>query len=529
MKNKQIIPAFLFLLFCASTLVAQDLVIEDVSTNMRKYRGVEHLQGKGHTLLMVDEKSSKGMKLFKFYLWDYQLNEIANKKIELEKRSWLIDNAANKDFNLLVFYDSKKDNVRSLSIDNTGKIVGDKLIDGIKTKFMAVEDLIPSYYPSGNDGFIGIVPDKEPKFGFHMSRYDNQLNTIWSSDYFPTKGMQIVMDAVSDKDKVVLLKYGVNSKMSKKLDVDITAFDNKTGKELWSFDLNLGDKTLYPTEITITSNGNVAVAGMYFDGDKVKGANSDGIFFVHVGKDGSKLATVSQEWDGELQKFLKDSKNSVTVGKPKVVFEDIVYDEKAGEFKVIGEIYTIGTLGKALAMLGGSDPDDLTKVTIEDLVVFSFKENGALVDFYSVNKARTNIYVPTTLAGGPAIANILKQTGMLPYAFSSKNAEGEVIAFYKDFVKQDEDGSLTNQKIAMGVRKIGIGMLNVSTSSASAANLRYLPFSKRAANKDDGSDVEFDSKRSILMVAASDPGFVIVSELSRKTGQLRIFKESIAK
>ncbi len=268
---------------------------------------------------------------------------------------------------------------------------------------------------------------------------------------------------------------------------------------------------------------------MYFDGDKVKGANSDGIFFVHVGKDGSKLATVSQEWDGELQKFLKDSKNSITVGKPKVVFEDIVYDEKAGEFKVIGEIYTIGTLGKALAMLGGSDPDDLTKVTIEDLVVFSFKENGALVDFYSVNKARTNIYVPTTLAGGPAIANILKQTGMLPYAFSSKNAEGEVIAFYKDFVKQDEDGSLTNQKIAMGVRKIGIGMLNVSSSSASAANLRYLPFSKRAANKDDGSDVEFDSKRSILMVAASDPGFVIVSELSRKTGQLRIFKESIAK
>ena len=529
MKIKQIIPFFLLLLFCASSLNAQDLVIEDVSTNMRKYRGVEHLKGKGHSLLMVDEKSSKGMKLFKFYLWDYQLNEIANKKIELEKRSWLIDNATNEDYNLMVFYDSKKNNVRSLSINNAGEIVGDKIVDGIKTKFMVIEDMIPSYYPSGNDGFIGIIPDKEPKFGFHMSRYDNQLNTIWSEDYFPTKGAQVVMDAVSDKDKVVLLKYGVNSKFSKKLDVDITAFDNNTGKELWSFDLNLGDKTLYPTEITITEAGNIAVAGMYFDGDKVKGPNSDGIFFVHVGKDGSKLASVSQEWDGELQKFLKDAKNSITVGKPKVVFEDILFDESSQEFKVIGEIYTIGTLGKALAMLGGSDPNDETKVSIEDLVVFSFKPDGELVDFYSVNKARTHIYVPTSYAGGPAIANALKQTGNLPYAFSSKNAEGEVIAFYKDFVKQDEDGSLTNQKIAFGVRKIGIGMLNVSTSSAEETNLRYLPFSKRAANKDEGSDVEFDSKRSILMVAASDPGFVIVSELSKKTGQLRIFKESIAK
>ena len=529
MKIRQIIPAFLLLLFCASTLVAQDLVIQDVSTNMRKYRGVEHLQGKGHSLLMVDENSSKGMKLFKFYLWDYQLKEIANKKIELEKRSWLVDNAANKDYNLMVFYDSKKDNVRSISIDNSGNIVGDKIVDGIKTKFMAIEDMEPSYYPSGNEGFIGIVPDKEPKFGFHMYRYDNKLNTLWSADYFPTKGMQIVMDAVSDKDKVVLLKYGVDSKFSKKLDVDITAFDNKTGKELWTFDLNLGDKTLYPTEITITEAGNIAVAGMYFDGDKVKGPNSDGIFFVHVAKDGSKLATVSQEWTGELQKFLKDSKNSITMGKPKVVFEDILFDEKAQEFKVIGEIYTIATAAKVLSMLGGSSSDDETKVTIEDLVVFSFKPDGQLVDFYSVNKARTNIYVPTTTAGGPKIANYLKQTGNLPYAFSSKNEKGEVIAFYKDFVKQDEDGSLTNQKIAFGVRKIGIGMLNVSTSSATKANVRYLPFSKRAANKDDGSDVEFDSKRSILMVAASDPGYVIISELSRKTGELRIFKETIAK
>lgn len=469
------------------------------------------------------------MKLFKFYLWDYQLNEIANKKIELEKRSWLVDNATNQDYNLMVFYDSKKDNVRSLSIDNFGNIAGDKIIDGIKTKFMIIEDLRPSYYPSGNDGFIGIIPDKEPKFGFHMNRYDNQLNTIWTENYFPTKGMQVVMDAVSDKDKVVLLKYGVDSKFSKKLDVDITAFDNKTGKELWSFDLNLGDKTLYPTEITITSDGNIAVAGMYFDGDKVKGPNSDGIFFVHVGKDGSKLATVSQEWDGKLQQFLKDSKNSITLGKPKVVFEDILFDEKAQEFRVIGEIYTIATAAKVLSMLGGSSSDDETKVTIEDLVVFSFKPDGELVDFYSVNKARTNIYVPSTTAGGPKIANYLKQTGNLPYAFSSINEKGEVIAFYKDFVKQGEDGSLTNQKIAFGIRKIGIGMLNVSTSSATETNLRYLPLSKRAANKDDGSDVEFDSRRSILMIAASDPGFVIISELSRKTGELRIFKESVAK
>jgi len=141
MKIRHIIPIFLLLLFSASTLVAQDLVIQDVSSNMRKYRGVEHLQGKGHSLLMVDENSSKGMKLFKFYLWDYQLNEIANKKIELEKRSWLVDNAANKDYNLMVFYDSKKDNVRSLSIDNSGNIAGDKIVDGIKTKFMAIEDM----------------------------------------------------------------------------------------------------------------------------------------------------------------------------------------------------------------------------------------------------------------------------------------------------------------------------------------------------------------------------------------------------
>ena len=96
-------------------------------------------------------------------------------------------------------------------------------------------------------------------------------------------------------------------------------------------------------------------------------------------------------------------------------------------------------------------------------------------------------------------------------------------------MKKDEDGSLTNQKIALGVGKRGIGMLNVSTSSAQETNLKYLPFSKKAANKDESSDVEFDSKRSILIVAASEPGYVMVSELSKKTGELRIFKQEIAK
>ena len=526
MKTKILILLITLSIVFPST--AQDLVIENVSTKMRKFRGVGQMEGKGHTLFIVDEKSSKGMKLFKFYLWDFNLNEIASRKIELEKRSFLIDEAAHDKNNLLVFYDKKRNNVRAMTLDNQGEIVADITENGIKTRFLAIEDMYPSFYPSGTDGFLGIVPDKEPKFGYHLTRYDNSLNRVWTADYFPTKGYSVVMDAVSDANKLVLLKYGAKSKMSKKYDVDITAFDNHTGKELWTFDLNLGDKTLYPTEITITKDGNIAVAGMYFDGIKVKGPNSDGIFFVHLEDDGAVVANVSQEWNGELQRFLKDSKNSITVGKPKVVFEDILYDEVKKEFKVIGEIYTIGTLGKVMAMVSGN-ADDETKVSIEDLVVFSFKDNGELTDFYSVNKARTSIYIPTTYAGGPKISQALKQTGSLPYAFSSKDENGNVIAFYKDFVKKAEDGSLKNQKIALGIGKRGIGMLNVSTSSAQETNLKYLPFSKKAAIKDESSDVEFDSKRSILIVSASEPGYVMVSELSKKTGQLRIYKQAIEK
>lgn len=524
---------FLTVLFLVSIIfpaLAQDLVIENVSPNLNKFRGVGHVEGKGHSLFVVDEKSSKGMKLFKFYMWDYQLNEIANTKIELEKKSYLIDETAHDNNNLLVFYDQKRNNVRLLSLDNNADIVADVTADGIKTKFLTEEDMYPSFYPSGTDGFIGVVPDKDGKFGYHLTRYDNKLNTIWAADYFPSRGYSVVMDAVSDENKMVLLKYGAQNKMSKRYDVDVTAFDNKTGKEIWTFDLNLGDKTLYPTEITITETGNIAVAGMYFDGDKVKGPNSDGIFFVHLGDDGSVIANVSESWDGQLQQFLKDAKNSITIGKPKVVFEDILYDEVKKEFKVIGEIYTMGTFGKVMSMLN-NDPNQETKITIEDLVVFSFKDDGELFDFYAVNKTRTNIYLQTGMAGGPKISQLLKQSGSLPYAFAGKDADGNVIAYYKDLVKLNEDGSLTNQNVngLIGSRKIGIGMLNVSTSSAQNRDLRYLPFSKKAANKDEESEVEFDSKRSLLIVSKTEPGYVIVSELSRKTGDLRIFKESVAK
>lgn len=507
---------------------AQDVTIENISSKVKKFRGVQAVENLGYYCFVLDEKSQRGYKFFNLHIWDYDLNEIAKATLELEKKSHILDAVYNGSHFMVAFYDAKKDNVRFVSFDLNGTKVADVTADGIKTKFMMVEDYQPSFFSAGDNGFYVVIPDKEKKFGYSVSLYSNDLKEQWVKAFFPEKGVEIVMDGKSNNDMLVLLKYSKASRMTKIAQVDMTAFSAKDGSALWTYDLSKPDRVMLPTELAINEKGNIGVAGMYFDGIKIKGMNSDGIFFAHVGSDGKELAMSSQPWDGELQKFLKESKQSMTVGKPKVIFEDIIYEASTGQFKLVGEIFTTGTLGKVLSMLS-RDVDAETKITIEDIVVFTFGSDGTVLDLYAVNKARTNVYIPTVYAGGLRIATALKQTGSLPFKYTSLDKNGDAIAFYIDKVKLDDDGNLVNQKLnsTIGSQKTGVGMLNLNKSNASGAVVNYLPLSKKAGKIDEKSDVDFDSKRSIISVTESKPGFVLISQFSKPSESLNLYLEEI--
>ena len=511
------------------TSFAQDVTVPNVSPKVKKFKGVQDIEGLGYYCFVMDDKASKGNRVFKLYVWDYDLNELGVAKILLEKKSEILDAVFNGENFLVSFYDRKSDNVKILTYTKEGKKLSEKVADGIKTRFMEMEDFRPSFYSAGKDGFYGIIPDKEKKFGFTVIRYDNKLKKLWSNTYFPEKGMQVVMDAMADEDKLVVLKYSKGSKFSRVVDVDMTAFSSGSGDKLWSYDLNSKGKVLMPTELAINSKGNVAVGGIYFEGDKIKALNSDGVFFAHVDAKGNEIALSNKAWAGDLQAFIKSNKSSITLGKPKVIFEEIIYSESSDEFKIIGEMYTVGTAGKVMSMLS-NNPDALTKVTIEDLMVFTFGSDGEMKDLYSINKARTNIWIPQAYSGGINISWYLKQTGSLPFKFASLDQSGDVIAYFIDYVKLDESGKLVNQKIGgtyVGIQKLGVGMLNISKSSIEDVTVSYLPISKKTGKIDENSDVEFDSKRSIINVTRSKPGYVLISEFSKKTENLNLFLEEI--
>lgn len=523
-----LLAALVLMLGGATHGVAQDVTISDVSPNLKQFKGVQAVDGLGYYCFVMDEKSQKGFKLFTLHIWDYELNQVAKSSLELEKKSEVVGAVYNGSHFLVVFYDAKSDNVRSVSFDESGNKVAETVVGGIKTKFMFQEDMQPSFYAAGEAGFYAVIPDKEKKFGFSITRYDNQLNEMWVKAYFPEKGVQVVMDAESDADQLVLLKYSKDSKMTKETDVDMTAFAAGDGSERWTYSMSLGDRTLLPNELAINDRGDIAVAGMYFDGSKVKASNSDGVFFTLLTSSGAEIAGITQAWDGELQKFLRDAKNSITAGKPKVIFEDIAWEPSTNTYRLVGELFAMNTMGKVMNMLQ-RDATPETKITIEDLVVFTFSGEGELLNFYSVDKARTHITLPSSYAGGLKIANALKQTGNLAYKFIGTDENGDLVAFYTDYVKQAEDGSLTSQKIAksVGQPRLGLGMLNLNKSGAGEPALRYLPLSKKADKSDEESEVEFDSRRGIIDATKSKPGYVLISQFNFRTQELNLFLEKM--
>jgi hypothetical protein len=196
---------------------------------------------------------------------------------------------------------------------------------------------------------------------------------------------------------------------------------------------------------------------MYYDGEKMSGDNSDGIFFLKLDNAGKQLAYKSIDWDNGIQDALKATSRKFSIGsKPKVLFHEIT-KTKDGNYQVISETFrkALGAAG-ALAMMGGSRASDVPmRLTVMDFIIFNFDNNGEPLDINKIEKP----YKSAEIAGGMVmngiqLANYLKKYRMFTYDFTTVLPSGKQAIVYTNF----EDAGLGAGKPYVGVSTIGLGM-----------------------------------------------------------------------
>jgi len=435
----------------ATTLVsAQQVQIDGV--RQQEFRGVNPIAGKGYYTYYVNEKLGKGMVEFALEIYDLDLNVIKKTAIAVTKTSNLQGSEFNGEDFLFMFEDLNKKTNTFISVDGSGNIIKEKVEP---TKKIATASSAAIYPATDGSGFYLTQAVKEKKWGYEVVKMDRDLKELWSKTVTVENGMTGVAAAESGPGKLIVVSLERPGMMSKKILGKVVSFNGSTGEKEYEYELFDGKQTNLPGAFLIEPDGAVTTAGMYYDGEKMTGDNSDGIFFLKLDPSGKKTAFKSIDWDNGIQAALKATSRKFSIGsKPKVFFHNIAKDAN-GNYQVIAETFrkAAGAM-TALAMMNGNTADAPLRFTVMDHIIFNFDNAGEPLDINKIEKPYKSLDIAGAMGmDGITLAAYMKKFKMFTYEFTTILPSGKPAIVYTNF----EDAGLGAGKPYVGVATIEVG------------------------------------------------------------------------
>ena len=454
MKKISISLLMILLTFFVS---AQSVQINGVRA--KEFRGVRPITNgdvsSGYYTFYVNEKVNKGMIEFMIEIYDVDLNVVKKTPIQLTKNSVMQGGDFNGNDFMFLFMDFGKKTNTYVTLDSKGNVL--KKITKTNKK-LATASTTAVYPSNSGDGFYVTQQVKEKKWGYKVEKFDRNLTSQWSKTISKDKGIISVEAAESGNGKLVLVSTERPTLMSKKVTGKMVAFDDNSGDKLYEINLYNGKITRIPSSFLIDKEGNIVMAGMYFDGQKWTATNSDGIYFTKISEDGTVIFENSLDWDKGIQDALKATSRKFSIGsKPKVLFHDITQD-KDGNYQVVSETFrkTVKA-GTVLAAMGGGNANDVpVGFTVMDYIVFNYDGEGNPIDINKIEKPYKSILVDGSIAnrGGVSTAYYMKQMRMFTYEFVAESKSGEKAIVYTNFETPE---GLGTGKPYIGISTIKIG------------------------------------------------------------------------
>ena len=381
------------------------------------FKGLTPIDNKGYYTFYFGENAENNSKIYVYHQLDLNMNTTGRSVITVPGTSYFVGNVKNGENNLIIFKDYFKHQWLFYELDSKGIF---------KAKsFVQIDTTIRQYETGGvmigsaASGFYIIQPiwDRdEYSYGYEVIRFNNQREYKWSVRYLmgARETVQLASVDVANGFFAILhtqRPYNNYSKFTNK----IVVLDDNNGKYKFDYNLFDGEDSGFPESIKITSDNSVVTSGMYFKGNRFDAQNSDGIYFLKLKSDGTKIAYTKTSWK-QIEESLKATTETdfLVSGKMKVFIEDMV-SMPDGSFKIIGELYKKSVATTGVGYFLGDDMADRA-FSIYDFIVFNY-QNGALSSVYRIPKKEQNIKIPqsTSYMQGLSLSYLMRQYNVFSY------------------------------------------------------------------------------------------------------------------
>ena len=419
---------------------------------MEGFKGVKKMGKEGYYVQFIESvKLLKKEKTIRLALINNNL-EIIGQFIITLMPSEDIEDVGYNGGNFLIATKHKSKRYRVFRImDKAGNELAKKTFEDVKARFLQ-KDI--SVIPVDVSDFLILNYVKEDQIGYNLERYNNKLELLYTEVNIPDKKMLYPVDYEVGGNTLFVMENMTQG--TDYFQYSVSGFDIPGGKKLFTkiLDDEAAKVNGLATFLRVGEKGSAITGGMYFNGNRIQEANSDGFFGATVDREGN-LKMGHRDWKDVKDQIDNAGLSAMWGGKTKTLLQDVVTHDD-GSFSIIGENFRRGDadlagdknklMGSAMKlgkMATAEDEPSEVAMTISDFIIFDFDVTSKFQGIRYVQKPPVvTIIKPTEDVNdkptgddwkGMELANVMNNFGYFPYRFTVSKAGKKFMTYYYNY------------------------------------------------------------------------------------------------
>ncbi len=382
--------------------------------------GTQHTESEAYVVLHTGSGGD-----WHFQMYDNLLDEIREGTIETPRHSFFHQMTFNGEHTLLSFVNNAlSQSLTYVVLDLQGNEAARTTRSDV-SMLRRGDQFFPGVYNHPTEGFIIVqTAGKGRRAGYTLEHVDNQLNTLWSMEFTSPKGHAHVYDLITSEERIFILE--ATESFGNTLNARLHSIELATASHIYTMELGDGQHSFFPTAFLPAADNSFAMAGTYFKGEKIRGKNTRGLFFLHVAEDGSTAGMQIHPWSG-LRSTLRTPVPDWFFKLMPDVYIHALEQYQDGSFMAVAELYRYS--GEVRSEDSKGRKEQYHRIRLLDFMLLGFDENGDMLYTERIQRPHMVLKLDSEFSGGSNSlahnagqgplrrARAMKQAGAFGYRF----------------------------------------------------------------------------------------------------------------
>ncbi|MFW5707083.1 MAG: DUF6770 family protein [Bacteroidota bacterium] len=372
-----------------------------------------------------------------YHLYDYLLDEIKEGSLETPKHSHFNMMTSNGEHTLMSFVNNAfSQSLTYVVLDRHGNEVA-RTIRTDATMLRRGDQFFPTVYNHPESGFLIVQTlGKGRNAGYTVEHVDHNLNTLWSLPFTSPRGHAHVYDLVTSNSRAYILE--ATEKMGRTLNARLHSIDLASASHIYTMELGDGEHSFFPTALLPTADNTLAMAGTYFRGEKIRGKNTRGLFFLNVNPDGSTAGMQIHPW-ATLGSTLRTPVPDWFFRVMPDVYIHALEQYQDGSFMAVAELYRYS--GEVTSEDDRGKKEQYHRIRLLDFMLLGFEGSGNILYTERIQKPHVVLKLDSKFTTGSNAlaenagkgplrrAKAMKSAGAFAYRFHQLSGNNFNLAF----------------------------------------------------------------------------------------------------